>query len=190
MDRVSFSRRQAKACSLLTYSGYFVAQSPNQTAAISCPSPLVSIPEAYTPSRLSSCHPSIKCCLRCPATDHLYPPGTAKSILPISVLRLISTICALLVFISYIILPGKREHPRVFVLYISGALVLAQILTPSWFFGDEGRNVFCAADGVTNAQFDTNAACAVQGIGILWAWLAMMSWCVVLIVNMHMVSTQ
>ncbi|KAJ3182319.1 hypothetical protein HDU87_008481 [Geranomyces variabilis] len=60
------------------------------------------------------------------------------------------------------------------------------MLGASWLYGDQGRNVFCAADGVTSASWESNAACAIQGVGIIWASTATGCWCVATILNLHM----
>ncbi|KAI8826982.1 uncharacterized protein EV422DRAFT_20090 [Fimicolochytrium jonesii] len=103
----------------------------------------------------------------------------------ISVLRLVSTLCALVVFVSYCVLPGKRKHPRIFVVYISGLVTVWQSLSASYIFGNEGKNVFCSADGVSSADY-SNARCTVQGLGIVWLSVAATCWCFALILNLHL----
>ncbi|TPX61845.1 hypothetical protein PhCBS80983_g00752 [Powellomyces hirtus] len=103
-----------------------------------------------------------------------------------SMVRLISSVCALTVFISYAVLPGKRQYPRIFILYISGLLIVYQMLGASYFYGNEGKNVYCAEDGVTASSFQTNKVCAIQGVGILWASTATGFWCIVTILNLHL----
>ncbi|KAJ3152159.1 hypothetical protein HDU89_001378 [Geranomyces variabilis] len=170
--------------STVAAAGGVVPASSNDT---SCGPYLLPIPAFHIPTSLATCHPTLKCCLPCPATDHLYPPSASTAFVPgMTGVRIFSSLCAAFVFISYAILPGKRSYPRIFILYISALLPIWQMLGASWLYGDQGRNVFCAADGVTSASWDSNAACAIQGVGIIWASTATGCWCVATILNLHM----
>ncbi|TPX64156.1 hypothetical protein SpCBS45565_g06134 [Spizellomyces sp. 'palustris'] len=138
---------------------------------------------------MSACHPTLRCCLPCPAVDHLYPPNSViDNQRTIGILRIISGSSAFLVSISYLVLPGKREHPRIFVLYISFLLAMWHWMGMSYFFGDKGRSVFCAKDGVARATLENNVFCAMQGLGMVWASIALTCWGLVVVLNLHLVS--
>ncbi|KND04119.1 uncharacterized protein SPPG_01558 [Spizellomyces punctatus DAOM BR117] len=163
------------------------ANNDTQTTAQPCAVPLVPIPPSFTPSFMSACHPTLRCCLPCPATDYLYPPNVIiDNQRTMGILRIISGTAAFLVSVSYLVLPGKREHPRVFVLYISFLLAIWHWIGMSYFFGDKGHNVFCAKDGVTRATLDNNAFCAIQGLTMIWASIALTCWGLVVVLNLHL----
>ncbi|KAJ3014233.1 hypothetical protein HKX48_005272, partial [Thoreauomyces humboldtii] len=161
---------------------------PNSTTTSDACGPfLLPIPFGFVRTPLASCHPSLDCCLPCPATDHLYPlaPLPYLEIL-LTVVRCVSILSALVIVVSYAVLPGKRKFPRIYILFMATLVVLWQAIGMSYGFGKRGQDVFCVGDGVTSASFETNTVCAVQGVALVWAACATACWCVAFIAHMHL----
>ncbi|KAJ3092424.1 hypothetical protein HK102_007435, partial [Quaeritorhiza haematococci] len=97
----------------------------SEDSTLTCPEPFVFFADALSPSQSKlfeqrKCLGS--CCVPCPFNHALYPVGWwDTSATAMRVLRMISTVCLAYVFISYLVLPGKRQHPSVTVLYLTGA---------------------------------------------------------------------
>ncbi|TPX71050.1 hypothetical protein SpCBS45565_g01194 [Spizellomyces sp. 'palustris'] len=97
----------------------------------------------------------------------------------------VSFACALFICTTYILLPGRRRYQGFLILINNIGLALytgsSLIALPN-----PKKTVQCAADGLTEANWDNNTKCAVQGamfvLGThmcLWAALAIM-------INLHM----
>ncbi|KAJ3015961.1 hypothetical protein HKX48_004300, partial [Thoreauomyces humboldtii] len=101
-------------------------------------------------------------------------------------MRVISTFGAFLVVVSYAVLPGKRTFPRIYILFVFVLTMIWSGFGASLLYGQQGRAVFCAGDGVTSATLRNNRACAVQGVSIIWASIGTGCFCMLTILNIHL----
>ncbi|KAJ3103047.1 hypothetical protein HDU97_010403 [Phlyctochytrium planicorne] len=105
--------------------------------------------------------------------------------------RVISTLFGLAVFLSYLLLPDKRTHPRVMVLYVSFCVLAFQVISIFPSIGDR-KELSCAYSGhdavgaVASASQSTNIACAIQGSMYIFFSLSLLLWILMLILNMHL----
>ncbi|KAI9105219.1 hypothetical protein DFS34DRAFT_231 [Phlyctochytrium arcticum] len=167
----------------------FAQESSNNSTSgqVFCPPPLVPTPANFSSLHLSACDFNLQCCLPCPASNFLYPPNQAShTLLASSVIRLISGLCSLAICLSYLVLPGKRSHPKVFFLYITGILALWYFTSMSFFLSGQGKAAFCAGDGVSQATSATSATCGAQGAVLLWLTIALACWTLIFTLNLHL----
>ncbi|KAJ3256530.1 hypothetical protein HK104_007088, partial [Borealophlyctis nickersoniae] len=138
-------------------------------------------------SPLSRCMPKIGCCLPCPATSAFYPEGSVDRVLRIAAIcRVVSFIACLAVVISYLVLPDKRVHPRILVLFFSVAMLAWQAMTITGLSSEERKKTFCA-DVITQSSQGTNLICGLQAVVAVYAGLCLACWSCTIIVNLHLV---
>ncbi|KAI8848388.1 hypothetical protein BC829DRAFT_490137 [Chytridium lagenaria] len=159
-----------------------------------CPAPLVPKPDNLTEKEqnLSICIDSMGCCLGCPSLEAFYAKESFTTAFKVlGPIRIISTFLGLAVFLSYLLLPEKRTHPRVMVLFASFSVLAFQIISILPVFGDR-RELSCAYAGkagpglVVTASQSTNMACAIQGSMYNFFGLSILLWVFMLILNMHL----
>ncbi|KAJ3086202.1 hypothetical protein HDU96_005008, partial [Phlyctochytrium bullatum] len=114
-----------------------------------CPSPLVPKPTSLTDKDrdYSICLDAMDCCLGCPALESFYPSDILDTTLRVlGPIRIISVILGTAVFVSYLVLPDKRTHPRVMVLFVSFDVMAFQLLSIFPTFGNR-QELLCANAG-------------------------------------------
>ncbi|KAF9987771.1 hypothetical protein BGZ75_000130 [Mortierella antarctica] len=145
----------------------------------SCPGPL--IPNTFNLS-IPTCHGS--CCMKCPAVESFYEPGTMHRVLNAAyITRQFSLACAVFMTISYLVLPGKRSQPHISVLFLNISLSL-------WFA------VFDIMPGSSNAcinDFEESTGhnsklCSAQGVLIIYLTHTSALWCTLLIYKLHLLA--
>ncbi|KAI8839247.1 hypothetical protein BC829DRAFT_492885 [Chytridium lagenaria] len=159
----------------------------NASVVIKCPPPLIRNPN--TPGadpRRQSC--TGDCCIPCPNLMHFYPPRIVDSALDVTdSMRLVSAAGALIVFLSFLVLPGKRNHPASIILWFSFSIFLFSVAVfPN--FGPRSRRLAQCFDSVTQSTQQSNLVCAIQGAFIIFGSHALCYWCSFLIVNLHLVT--
>ncbi|KAI8801623.1 hypothetical protein BJ742DRAFT_873763 [Cladochytrium replicatum] len=125
------------------------------------------------------------CCLPCPRVESLYPPqrypyNTANMIF--FGIRIVSALGIGFVFVSYCVLPGKRNHPALTVLFVSGC-IFAWMLSGLVSFGYP-KAVQCVSD-FEESRMDTNIFCGVQGGALVLFTTGACVWTAYLIFNLH-----
>ncbi|KND02632.1 uncharacterized protein SPPG_01720 [Spizellomyces punctatus DAOM BR117] len=151
-----------------------------------CRAPLVPNPNpALPPTAQRACFGA--CCISCPHLEAFFPPNKISSYLNVTdSLRAISAILSLFVLISYALLPGKRVHPTVILLWFVAAVFLFSATT---FFNLGRRKATqCGDDNVSEADQGNNTTCAVQGAALFYASQASILWCAYLILNLHVTT--
>ncbi|KAI8602179.1 hypothetical protein EDD21DRAFT_304099 [Dissophora ornata] len=125
------------------------------------------------------------CCLPCPQTNAFYKPGILdKGFFITDVLKGISAVLALVLAISYIVLPDKLQHPSNLILYAALATaIFAAAVAPS--YGNPKR-IQCAANGITPATSYNNTLCMIQGAWVLFGAMSTTAWLSIVIVNLHL----
>ncbi|RIA85834.1 hypothetical protein C1645_879044 [Glomus cerebriforme] len=147
-----------------------------------CPFPLISLNSAgLSKTKTSLC--SNDCCLPCPIANNFYKKNQIDLIFNVlSVIRIISFICVLIMVISYIVLPNKREHPAITVLCFNISLLIFTGVT--FFYVGNIKRVQCA-DLITQATIGNNTLCGVQGIIVVFSTFLLILWCFLLILHLH-----
>ncbi|RHZ46304.1 hypothetical protein Glove_627g42 [Diversispora epigaea] len=148
-------------------------------ANITCPSPLINDPN---PSLFkSTC--SEGCCLRCPFVNNFYPENKIDNIYYIlSFIRIASFFAVLIIVLSYIVLPNKREHPAVTVLCFNSSLLI--FLGITFFYTGDHKRIQCAND-ITQANISNNFLCGIQGIILIFTTFTLILYCFLLILHLH-----
>jgi hypothetical protein len=125
-----------------------------------CPYPLVSLKSTgLLGTNTSFCQNG--CCLSCPIANNFYKENQIDLIFRVlSVVRIISFICVLIMVVSYIVLPNKREHPATTVLCFNISLLIFTSVT--FFYMGDIRKIQCA-DLINQATMKNNVLCGVQG---------------------------
>ena len=124
-----------------------------------CPIPLISLKSTGLPEETSLC--SNGCCLPCPIANNFYKKNQIDLIFHVlSVIRVISFICMLIIVISYIVLPNQRDHPAITVLCFSISLLIFMGVT--FFYIGDPKRIQCA-DLINQATMKNNALCGIQG---------------------------
>lgn len=135
----------------------FTKPSESLPSNITCPSPLINDPNPLIVKLTCS----NGCCLPCPFINSFYPENKIDNIYYVlSVFRVISFITILVIVLSYIVLPNKREHPAVTVLCFNLSLLI--FLGVTFFYVGDHRRVQCD-DAVTQANISNNLLCGIQG---------------------------
>src|SRR4051812_33041311 len=134
-------------------------QTKNSTIG-KCPHPLISLKSTGL-SETSTSFCQNGCCLSCPIANNFYKENQIDLIFRVlSVIRLISFTCVLIIVISYVVLPNKREHPAITVLCFNISLLIFTGVT--FFYMGDIRRIQCA-DSITQATMKNNALCGIQG---------------------------
>ncbi|KAK3819511.1 MAG: hypothetical protein J3Q66DRAFT_280877 [Benniella sp.] len=125
------------------------------------------------------------CCLPCPQTNAFYTPGLLDDGFFITdVLKGVSAGLAVILAISYVVLPDKLQHPSNLILFAAIATaIFGAAVAPS--FGDP-RKVQCSANGVTVASSYNNSLCTIQGAWLLFGAIATVAWLSIVIINLHL----
>lgn len=125
------------------------------------------------------------CCLPCPQTNAFYKPGLLDDgFFVTDVLKGVSAVLALVLAISYLVLPDKLQHPSNLILFAAIATVIfGAAVAPSY---GNPRRVQCAANGVTVASSYNNTLCTIQGAWLLFGAMATTAWLSIVIVNLHL----
>ncbi|KAG0275065.1 hypothetical protein BGZ96_003960, partial [Linnemannia gamsii] len=125
------------------------------------------------------------CCLPCPQTDNYYKADLLKTgFLVTDILKAVSAVLALVLAISYIVLPDKLQHPSNLILFAAIATaIFGAAVAPS--FGDATR-VQCAANGVSPATSYNNTLCTIQGAWLLFGAISTTAWLSIVIINLHL----
>jgi len=159
-----------------------IVKSPPLLVNGECPYPLVSLKSTgLSESNTSFCLNG--CCLSCPIANNFYKENQIDLIFHVlSAIRVISFICVLIIVVSYIVLPNKREHPAITVLCFNISLLIFTGVT--FFYVGDIRRIQCA-DLITQATIQNNAICGIQGIIVVFATFLLILWCFLLILHLH-----
>nr|CAG8508294.1 8148_t:CDS:2 [Entrophospora candida] len=123
------------------------------------------------------------CCVKCPQTYSVYPDGwLEKGFMVTQSFRVVSAVLALIMSISYILLPGKRTHPGLLILFTSIAIFIFSSLV--FFSIGDPKKIQCVNDIDPSTQ-SNNILCAIQGALIIFASFATTMWVGIIIVNLH-----
>ncbi|KAF9132385.1 hypothetical protein BGW39_000254 [Mortierella sp. 14UC] len=125
------------------------------------------------------------CCLPCPQTDAFYKPGLLHTgFFVTDILKGVSAGLALVLVISYIVLPDKLQHPSNLILFAAiAACLFSSAVAPS--FGNPAR-VQCAANGISPATSYNNKLCLAQGAYLLFGSISTTAWLSLIIINLHL----
>ncbi|KAF9430160.1 hypothetical protein BGZ76_000945 [Entomortierella beljakovae] len=125
------------------------------------------------------------CCLPCPQTNSFYKEGIIDHGFFITdILKGISAGLSLVLALSYIVLPGKLQHPSNLILFAALATaIFSAAVAPS--YGNPKR-IQCAANGVTTATSYNNNLCTIQGAWLLFGAISTTAWLSIVIVNLHL----
>ncbi|KAJ3121256.1 hypothetical protein HK098_003826 [Nowakowskiella sp. JEL0407] len=166
--------------------GSSLSNVPAELFANGCPPPFVFVPSA----ELAKLDDATKkkcfgpCCVPCPFSDALYTPGSMQNATEIlEYVRMGSAGFALLVFLSYVILPGYQARPRDLILYSAGSLFLWQATV--FFAAGDTRRIQCTDQFTASTQF-SNKFCAVQSGLVIFGAFSIVLWASVLIINLHL----
>ncbi|KAJ3191306.1 hypothetical protein HK101_007900, partial [Irineochytrium annulatum] len=168
-----------------------------------CPPPLITNPNAtlllllltnatqsspQNNNYLFSCQ--TPCCVPCPAIYHIFDPNTIehlvdRDIIPVMAL---SSLCALLVFLSYACLRTRANPQGLFVASLNLGIFLYLGVGPLMSAGDRAAAVCDHSDpaGVRVATFFDNYKCAVQSIFFLTGFNASTIFTAVIVLNIHL----
>ncbi|CAI2179672.1 3167_t:CDS:2 [Funneliformis geosporum] len=155
----------------------------NVTNLKACPFPMISLnsEEGMPQNDNSLCRDG--CCLSCPIVNNFYKKGQIDLIYrTLSVIRLISFICVLMLVVSYIVLPNKRENPALTVLCFNISLLI--FLGVSFFYFGDFKRIQCV-DPITQSTMKNNTLCGVQGIILIFSTFLLILWCFLLILHLH-----
>ncbi|KAJ3174822.1 hypothetical protein HK101_010821 [Irineochytrium annulatum] len=135
------------------------APASSPAALSQCPAPLLPDPNAGTNVTVDQRLCSVGCCMPCPVLNNFYKPGLLDTYLNVAdILRLVSAAGSLFVFISFLVLPGKKQHPSAIILYFSLAMVLFGSC-PLFIQGGRVRRSAQCADEITTASITNNLLC-------------------------------
>ncbi|CAG8727596.1 10126_t:CDS:2, partial [Racocetra persica] len=131
-------------------------------SASTCFAPLVE-DTAYTIDKtktLSTDYCLNGCCLPCPQSYFLYPSGyLERGFLATQIVRAISAVASFIMFISYLVLPGKRAHPSILILFASLAIFL---YSSNVFFSlGNPQKIQCTSNVEPSTQ-ENSATCGFQ----------------------------
>ncbi|KAF9580658.1 hypothetical protein BGW38_002606 [Lunasporangiospora selenospora] len=125
------------------------------------------------------------CCLPCPQTNAFYKPGLLdKGFFITDILKGVSGVLSFVLAISYVVLPGKLQHPSNLIFYAAVSTgIFMMAVAPS--YGDP-RRVQCAANGIEVASSHNNIWCTAQGAWLLFGAISTTAWLSIVIVNLHL----
>ncbi|KAI7851009.1 hypothetical protein BDC45DRAFT_516946 [Circinella umbellata] len=134
---------------------------------------------------LDPVHCKFGCCIPCPAQNYFFKEGyPEKGFLATDIIRIVSAVLSFFVFISYLVLPDKKRHPTIIILFISGCLLVFNAV--AFFSISDPKKLQCASDGIRQSTQDNNVLCAVQGALLLFSSMGSTMWCTVMILNLHL----
>jgi hypothetical protein len=100
------------------------------------------------------------------------------------ILKGVSAGLALILVVSYIVLPDKVQYPSNLILFAAIATCLfSSAVAPS--FGNASR-VQCAANGISPATSYNNKLCEAQGAYLLFGAISTSVWLSLIIINLHL----
>ncbi|GJJ69594.1 hypothetical protein EMPS_01941 [Entomortierella parvispora] len=174
---------------------------PLQSRNTTCPQPMSSCPLPFVVDSVFQSSKGLKnsddancqcgCCLPCPQTDSFYKPGILdRGFFIMDILKSLSAFLALVVAVSYMVLPEKLQHPSNLILFaaISSSLFSAAVI-PS--YGDP-RRIQCATHQanpllpIVTATSYNNALCTFQGAWVIFGSMATTAWLSLVIMNLHL----
>ncbi|KAF9897980.1 hypothetical protein BX616_004669, partial [Lobosporangium transversale] len=125
------------------------------------------------------------CCLPCPQPNAFYKPEILdQGFFITDILKAVSAGLALVLALSYVVLPDKLQHPSNLILFAALATaIFGAAVAPS--FGNP-RRIQCAANGVSTATSYNNNLCTIQGAWLLFGAIATTAWLSIVIVNLHL----
>ncbi|GBB98155.1 hypothetical protein RclHR1_03150018 [Rhizophagus clarus] len=124
------------------------------------------------------------CCVPCPQSYNLYPQGYyVKGIFAAQIIKSISAIFSGFVLISYIILPKRRSHPSIMLLFISLSIFL---YSSNVFFSIFNQKKIQCVDNITPSTQENNTLCAIQGAFLIFAAQASTIWAGIVMLNFHL----
>ncbi|KAF9582608.1 hypothetical protein BGW38_010980 [Lunasporangiospora selenospora] len=120
-----------------------------------------------------------------PGGPFQYQPDTSCNDIPSTdIVKGVSAGLCLVLVISYLVLPGKLQHPSNLILFAAIATTIFLLaVVPSY---GNPRRVQCDANGVTPASSFNNGLCAAQGAWLLFGAIAATAWLSTIIVNLHL----
>ncbi|CAG8465013.1 2307_t:CDS:2 [Funneliformis mosseae] len=124
------------------------------------------------------------CCLPCPQSYALYPEDKMEDgFLITQILRAISAVGSAVMLISYLVLPGKRNHPSILILFASLSIFL---YSSNVFFSiGNPKAVQCENEVIASTQTNKPFLCGFQGALLIFASHATTLWVGVIILNLH-----
>ncbi|CAI2173706.1 19586_t:CDS:2 [Funneliformis geosporum] len=124
------------------------------------------------------------CCLPCPQSYALYPQNKMeRGFLATQILRALSAVGSGIMLISYLVLPGKRNHPSILILFASLSIFL---YSSNVFFSiGNPKQVQCVGDIIPSTQNNNHFFCGLQGALLIFASHAATLWIGVIILNLH-----
>ncbi|KAI9222987.1 hypothetical protein BC828DRAFT_403550 [Blastocladiella britannica] len=134
-----------------------------------------------------------RCCFPCPKMQVFYEEGKVNNVDKITIIvRAVSSVAALYVFVSYLVLPNKRKHPAIIVFFF--AMAMTFWMGNIWLSFPDARQVQCAVDAqsgdglseVLESRFATNQQCTIQGTFLVFFAHLAIVWAVYLVFNLHL----
>lgn len=123
------------------------------------------------------------CCISCPQIYSLYKPNQLNNgFLATQIVRAISSVASFIMLLSYLVLPGKRSHPSVLILFASLAIFL---YSSNVFFSIGNPIKVQCADKFTKSTQDNNVLCGIQGALLVFSSHATSIWIAAIILNLH-----
>ncbi|RIA81292.1 hypothetical protein C1645_790717 [Glomus cerebriforme] len=124
------------------------------------------------------------CCLPCPQSYALYPSNQMeRGFLVTQILRVISVIGSGIMLFSYIVLPEKRAHPNLLILFASFSIFLYS--TNVFFSILKPKRVQCINEIIPSTQGNNPFFCGFQGALLIFASYATIIWIGFIILNFH-----
>ncbi|KAI9467855.1 hypothetical protein BDB00DRAFT_985562 [Zychaea mexicana] len=167
--------------------GYNVSAVPEGYVLSDCTPPFIKDPlaKAGTTDTIDPVYCRFGCCIPCPAQNYFYNEGyTEKGFLATDILRITAAVLSLFIFVSYLILPDKRRHPTIIILFVSACIFVFSSV--AFFSIGNPKRLQCAPDGIRQGAQDNNILCAVQGALLIFSSMGSTMWCSVMIFNLHL----
>jgi hypothetical protein len=124
------------------------------------------------------------CCLPCPQLYALYPSNQIeRGFIATQILRVFSVIGSGVILFSYLVLPGKRTHPNILILFASFSIFL---YSSNVFFSiEKPERVQCVNEIIPSTQTNNPFFCGLQGALLIFASHATAIWTGFVILNLH-----
>ncbi|KAI9276778.1 hypothetical protein BDA99DRAFT_430124 [Phascolomyces articulosus] len=157
--------------------GFNVSAVPKGYVLSECTPPFIKDPLAKVGSdeTIDPIYCNFGCCIPCPAQNYFYKESyTEKGFLATDIIRIISGVLSFFVFVSYLILPDKRRHPTIIILFIAGCIFIFSFV--AFFSIGNPKRLQCAADGDS----------CLLGALLIFSSMGSTMWCTVMILNLHL----
>ncbi|KAI9310051.1 hypothetical protein DFJ73DRAFT_943253 [Zopfochytrium polystomum] len=152
--------------------------------AASCPAFFVPASSREAAAASRSCDPTSGCCIPCPYQSRFYPVGAFDRIVFTTiVLNISSSILSFYVLLSWLVLPGRREHPGNLLIHLSVAVVIWMGF--QFLLVGDPRRLQCA-DAATTATSKNSVICFVHGAVIIYCSTATVLWAAFMVLNVHL----